>query len=55
VETGFCPRLQVETNRRQRLALSIWQGSTWRRRQSPVSEILCFEQKIGRWIIPEVW
>jgi hypothetical protein len=32
--------------RRERLALSIgsnWMGSTWRRRQNPVSEALCLK------------
>jgi hypothetical protein len=42
--------------RRQRLALStglIWEGSTWRRRQNPVSETL-FLNKTGRWIMTKI-
>jgi hypothetical protein len=37
-----------------RLALSTgpnWVGSTWRRRQNPVSETLCVLIRTGRWII----
>jgi hypothetical protein len=39
---------------RKRLALSIgynWVGSTWGRRQNPVSETPFFKYKTGRWII----
>jgi hypothetical protein len=57
VETGFCPRRQVETESLSSVCLSIWQNricSTWRRRQNPVSETLCFKQKIGRWIMPRI-
>jgi hypothetical protein len=28
-----------------------WVGFTWRRRQNPVSETLCFEKQTGRWIM----
>jgi hypothetical protein len=41
------PHLGVGTGvRRERLTLSIgpiWVGSTWRRRENPISETLCFE------------
>jgi hypothetical protein len=43
--------------RRQRLALPvwpIWAASTWRRRQNPVSEMLRFKQKTGRWIMSRI-
>jgi hypothetical protein len=42
---------------RQVLALPIgsnWVVTTWRRRQNPVSETLCFKYKTGRWIISRI-
>jgi hypothetical protein len=46
---GFCLRLQVKPT----LALSIgsnWVGFTWRQRQNPVSETLCFEKQTTRFL-----
>jgi hypothetical protein len=54
LENGFCLRLEVAGVRKQRIALckgSNWIGTTWRRRQNPVFEMLCSKWKTGRWIV----
>jgi hypothetical protein len=53
-ETGFCLRLKVKPtqlgpiDRASPYLRTNWIGFTWRWRQNPVSEKLCFERKTGR-------
>jgi hypothetical protein len=59
VSWAVCPPLKSRKDRpgmvwRQKLVLSIgsnWVGSTWRRRQSPICDMLCFKYQTRRWIM----